>query len=566
MTPAIPPHRAVIALSCLIVACAGPPRHDPALPVPTTEPSVVIMAQVGMGSLLREQVELDGRTLNVYRALPISDPRVTAARRALASPPVRRLLVLIDAARRLRRTDPPPAGIDRAAWSRAASSPFYLSVEGSLEEHGGAGFVLRTDDGDIAHPATPFVELAGTATDLASPRYAASLVHEMTHALFALAGAQWSGPCSSNLEACGRVPSAFHDIQRPTQPLQALNEGYSEHMEALAFLAQPGAAALEWALSPDGAVAAARGFVSPRARRLDHVIWNRAIFEPARIPDETIARDGIDAAHRSYQDSQPIDDHRLRTCREILSTEGAVASILTRLALDDTLARSPLPDELRAMAPAGADREGWLAALGPSGPVELRLIYLLARMPAGTPAATGEVGLRELIEHWRATFPADAPAVTRVMIAATLGTTASATLAARLRALLATPTIVPARDPQHASLRSASQELLALARSPAVAGPGLFEACGPPLWVAVPGKTLCGDFGGPCLPLELDLNAASELDLRLLPGVDAGRSRRAIEARELRGYFATREAALAAAGLGVPQAAAIAARPRPGPQ
>lgn len=528
-------------------------------PVSSDEPAprAVIVAEV-------DRIERDGRSLSVYRELAKTDPRLAPARRALESRPVRRLLLLLDLTRGLRKQQPPPGGVDEAAWTRALDAPFYLSVAGSVEEHGGAGFILRTDRGDVSHIATPFVELVGDATQIADPFYARSLVHETSHALLALAAAQWFLPCEQARWSCGRVPSAFHDVQRPTQPAQALNEGYAEYMEAMAFLEKPGAEVLGWAIASEGAVAAARAFVSPRGRRIDNVIWNRAIFEPARIPESLIARDGIDAAHRTYQDSQPTDNHRLKTCREMLSTEGAVASLLLRLASDHALRSAPLPPAVHAMLPTGAARTAWLDALGPTAAIELRLIYLFARMPSTTPAENGERGVRDVIELWRSVFPTDTKSVTRVVVTSSLGATASASLAAKLRGLLAAPEIVPALDPNRPQLRAATRELLALADSPALAGGGLFAACGPPLWIDVPGRRLCSDFGGLCLPLELDLNAASELDLRLLPGVDAEHSKHALTVREQRGYFENREQALAAAGVTAQTMSQL--RPRPIPR
>ncbi len=545
-----------------VAACESTPRDDHHSAGAPLAPRVVVMTQaktfIGMGVTAKN----GDQRLPVYEVLPDSDPRVAAAHAALGAPPVRRLLLLLEGAKR--RATAAPADLPAQSWERARNAPFYLSVDGGLQEFGGVGFVLRQQDGDVVHELTPFVELVGTLEDLQSPYYAQSLVHEVSHALLGFALASWMVPCARNREACGRTPSAFHDVQRPTQPLQAFNEGFAEHMEALAFLEAPGLARYDYWLQPEGAISAARGYASPRPRRLEMIVWNRAIFEPALIPEDVIARDGIAAAHRQYQNSQPIDDHRLKTCREILSTEGAVASILVRLAVDHGLQEAPLPDEVVAgFAPAdAAARAAWLQELGPTGPVHLRLLAVLMSLPGGPVDELGERGVREVIESWLARFPDDEKRVKAILIATTLGTTASAPFADRLRTLLRSPAIVPPRDPNHRALRDAVTELADLAESTANAQ--LFAACGPPLWVHVDGHELCADFGPLCLPLEIDLNAASEMDLRLLPGVTAELARQLLAHRAARGYFSDRTELLSIAKSSPADASRFPPKPAPG--
>lgn len=64
-----------------------------------------------------------------------------------------------------------------------------------------------------------------------------------------------------------------------------------------------------------------------------------------------------------------------------------------------------------------------------------------------------------------------------------------------------------------------------------------------------------------CLPLQLDLNAAEEMDLRMLPGIDAARAREILVRRDRTGPFRDCEEFFQVAGLGTKDREAV--RPVP---
>ncbi len=228
-----------------------------------------------------------------------------------------------------------------------------------------------------------------------------------------------------------------------------------------------------------------------------------------------------------------------------------MAAVLLRMALDPDLKQLP-PATLERFAPPGIDRTLWLDSLGPTGPAELKLLQVFARIPA--PKATfamGSVGLREVVETWVREFPADAGALTRIVVSATLGVTASVELAARERRLLAARTVVPPADPERETVRKLQEELSRFARE--VSPTSAFVACGRPLWVSVPGSTLAPDFGTETYPLEVDLNSAGTVDLLGLPGFDLARARRVLALRDERGFFGTLDDFFTAAELSAEQ-------------
>jgi len=515
-------------------------------------PPVVVMAQVkdGNGEYLSEK--RGDRSYNIYQALPEGDPRVAGVRRMLdAHPALVRELKLLEAVKRHWKGLPMPNGADAAAWKKALADPFYFSIDGSLEERGWIGFVLRDGEATEEHLSTSFVELNLTLDELSEGWAATGLAHEMGHAVFYVALAQWVVPAWDHLSEIARAPAAFHDVQRATQPLMAMNEGVAEHLDTMVELSCAVGEDERGRLAADRSLRTARGYVSPRPRRTEMILWNRAIFEPMLLPEGTTEHAGPDEAYRTYMNAQPVDNHRLRSCGEMLSTEGVVAALLTRLILDPKLQKAAVSaDLLSEFAPPAADGspEAWLADLGPEGRVYLRLFRAMAATPA--PAALpelGDLGFREIAQAWMREFPADAPHVGRVIVQSTLAATASATLADQLRTLLATPAIVPPVDPKKEEVKASGAALETLSVS-AMDGQKLFAACGPPLWISVPERKICGDFSDECIPFEMDLNAAGFMEIMMYPGMDATRAREILTRRDRRGFFENKEEFLEMAG------------------
>lgn len=477
----------------------------------------------------------DGREYLVFAPLPESDPRKAIALASLNThPTVSHELRLLESVKRGLAGKPPP-GLNPEAWARAIQDPFYFSVDGVLEERAWAGFVLRTASGDEDHLLTPFVELTSTVESLKSGEIAEVMVHELAHCIYYVASAGQVFPCFHNLGQCIRAPGVMHDVQRATFALQAVNEGVAEHFEVMNMLQKRMGDHFVRTLDPARALRTARGYVSPRPRRLEYVMQYRLVFEPALIPEDVITRVGMDEAYRQSLDSPSVDNHRLRSCGEMLSTEGVVATILTRLIMDRQLQENPLPDALISTF-APKDRATWLKALGPTGKVQLRLFHAMTRVPAST-QPNPDVGIREILQIWMGQFPADAPAISRVVVMTTLGATVSAPLAAKLRALLAEPAVVPALDPRKREVMEAHDQLTALA-SQAHSPESLFAACGPALWVQVPGRQQCTDYASSCKPMEVDLNAASFMDFRMFSGFGVSRAQAVVIERERQGFFA----------------------------
>ncbi len=260
----------------------------------------------------------------VYAALSEVDPRARAARDAMASiPTVVREIRLLQAAKRFMMGSAPPAGFGPDAWRAALEAPLYFSVDGMNEERSWFGFTLRTPNGDVPQLATPFVECNATEQQLRAGNIDGDFLHEIGHQLLYVALGAVMLPCGRSTD-CFRAPSQVHDVQRPTQPLMALNEGLAEYFQTEEYLREPGARTLRHALDTDRALQSARSYLSPRPRRDEIVVWNRALFEPTLPPTEALVSMAPDELRIVTRNAQPFDDHRLRSCGEALSVEGVV--------------------------------------------------------------------------------------------------------------------------------------------------------------------------------------------------------------------------------------------------
>ena len=511
----------------------------------------VLIAQVRDAEGRFLVVERGGVPFGVYATLYEGDPRRTAFARALDAAPYARVdLELILAARRYHAKGAAvPDGLDTVQWRRAVEDPVFVAVEGMFEENHWQGFVLRTGNGDEDHLLTTFVATVASAEQMVEPWFMSSLfVHEAAHAALHVASAPWlTRPWGRLVAAIGfggdptdtaRLRSAFHDTQRTSTRLIAIDEGFAETLGAIAELAKPMREVEAWKLDSSTSLSTARKYQGPRQRN-ELIRWNRLVFEPRLPPEDVVTRDGVQTALAWFRQSLPRDNHRLRSCGAQLSTEGVIATILLRLASDKALQDAPMPARvLERLAPPGREATLWLAGLQPESRVLLRVIVALAEIEAaGSQLATFDIGLPELVASWVELFPGDAQSLVQAVVMTTFGATVSVSLADRIRRLLADPEVIPPRDPKASEVAALADALRA---ATAVGDAGkLFAACGPALWVRVEGKTICSDFGGGCLAFDVDLNAAEEMDLRMFPGIGGAKAHEIVAQRDNAGPFQT---------------------------
>lgn len=527
----------------------------------TAAASPILLVQVKDGEGRYLQIRRGESTVGVYALLPEGDPRQVAFRKMLDANPFARLEIeLILAARRYhQRGTPAPAGADPAQWRRALQDPYFVAVEGELEENHWQGFVLRTPAGDEDHLLTAFTGVVAPIEEMGEPWFAGLFLHETGHVILHQAMAPSILMPWGRLLAVVRTggdpanvawsPAAFHDIQRTTTRLMALDEALAQAVPVLDELARPLGEVESRNLDARMSLQTARRYQNPRHRG-EMIRWNRLVFEPRLPPSGLAMTDGLEAAWAWNRHSLPRDNHRLRSCGTQLATEGAVATILVRLARDRSLQEAPFPPALAdRLAPPGVTGARWIAGLAPEGRVLARIVVALAGIPpAPGQLAAFDLGLPELVRSWLRSLPGDAATVIRTVVLSSLGALTSPALAGQIRQLLATPEVIPPRDPRATEVAALGGRLLALADATRDAA-ALFAGCGGPLWIQVEGRQLCSDFGPRCLPFQADVNAADRMDLLLLPGFDDAKAGAVLSARDRRGFFASMDEFMETAGL-----------------
>lgn len=585
---------AAILLSGLLTACFAKPDltikptgginpgrkpspSDPDHPKTTVgDPSLrppILLAQLKDDKGEEMTVARGGKNYGVYSRLPDDDPRSVVFRQIYSANREYRLLVeLIQVARRFHSSSGNvPAGLDPENWRRSLDDPLYLAIEGDLSDNAWVGLVLRTEQGDEDHLLTQYVGGATSLEKMSEPIFVDLLFHETGHILFHWAGAPWLvGPWTI---LCGRTGSLelissvarmrggpLHDIQLTTFDSYAMDEGLAETWPVLASLNKPVGVVDQWKLDPKKALSAVSRHTT-RPTREDMIRWNRLIFEPPIPTPEHEATIGFDSSLLLYRNSMPIDNHRLRPCRAQMATEGVMASLFLRLAANQDLQEAPIPADLLAkVVPTDITPADWLAGLGPEGRGMLRLVLVILSMDGVNPNLVMlDAGFYELMKTWLKVFPSDTAIVVRTIVSTTMGVTVSLELASKIRRFLAANEIGSPSSKKPNQAFVLMDELLAKADEIKDADL-LFAACGPSLWVRIEGKKLCNEYGR-CLPFEVDLNAAEEMDFRMFTGITAARAKKLIEIRDKKGWFASVEEFFTIANINAKARASIRVLP-----
>ena len=244
-----------------------------------------------------------------------------------------------------------------------------------------------------------------------------------------------------------------------------------------------------------------------------------------------------------------------------MATEGVMASLFLRLAANQDLQEAPIPADLLAkVVPTDITPADWLAGLGPEGRGMLRLVLVILSMDGVNPNLVMlDAGFHELMKTWLKVLPSDTAIVVRTIVSTTMGVTVSLELASKIRRFLAANEIGSPSSKKPNQAFVLMDELLAKADEIEDADL-LFAACGPSLWVRIEGKKLCNEYGR-CLPFEVDLNAAEEMDFRMFTGITAARAKKLIEIRDKKGWFASVEEFFTIANIKAKERASIRVLP-----
>jgi hypothetical protein len=501
----------------------------------------------------------------VLLASPLAADRMAAEPAAPADPsdrwifpdPSRRIVVAtavatagdLPAGRELAADDPL-----RRAIEAELDDPFYRSVvrlaqaarnlagdaEGpnllylSNEEGGFArrGVTLLADGGERQLPRLNYVDLVVDRERLATGEldiFAHELGHAMMNTLWPRLGEGGES----------RVSPKMHLSMGVTDGFTAIFEGFGIHFERqthdrvalyrdrfAAKLRRADNAATWWHSTIDGEL------------RQNAVVQNRYVF--ARLLPQ-----GVDLASLTPEQrlllahATPIfDPTRLRNARQMLASEGVVATLFDRLSASRELAESwREPAFYRRFLAVAPPELAPAEVFTPYENVYLKQFWIWSRLNAEVDDGARPLLVRYL-ETWLAEFPADREPLLRLALGTTVGRTVDRELGERFLAM--TRAGLLGDYAAYGAARAAYAERFEATLARLVAGELRLDAeVGPELWVEAPGVTIRRALWSPepRSPLRFDLNAADEVELATLPGVDAAKAAALVAAREARGSF-----------------------------
>jgi len=387
----------------------------------------------------------------------------------------------------------------------ADESIVYLSAEdGGFARR---GFWLQDAGGSTRYCDALYVDMSVDPRDLADGSFTEVFAHEMGHVFLR----RLMGPLPA-------TPSRnFHDVFAVTDYTTAFDEGFGIHFQAMA------------ALFPDSPGQRARyeGRTAPRLSqawfsrvdgryRVQGVRNNLFAFEQIAPAD-----DGTGVAQYWRRSLSPaFDPGRLRTGQAMLAAEGVLATLFYRLAVDPGLSGVDPSD--------GAWRDRALAHYG-------RLFRALHALPwSGMGDRSEYVALLDALSAQESAF---GEAARRAFVATTFGASADRATARAAQAAMRAGAAGQLREfvPAYAA---AQQALEQLGDRVATGELRADAALGNPLWLANPAVMRpAAPWGGEEQAACLNLNAASESELRAMEVFDEPLLRRVLEERDRGGPY-----------------------------
>jgi len=343
-------------------------------------------------------------------------------------------------------------------------------------------------------------------------------------------------------ELVGKLPPGLsrnmHQSMTLTDDSTAFDEGYAEHFQPLVrdATANPYLRELsKGATSTDLDLL----WISrvDRQLRTDGVKHNLFIHRKA-LPAATLDP-GADR-YRLYLDNETSTaflNDELRNGQQMMASEGVIATIFYRIVNDPALrdhyqeAAFYRPFLATAVAPDPLNK-----AISPYDNVNLKL--LIAMRHAAKAIASGVAPMIAVINSYAAAFPNEAAAVYKLFLETTRGATVSQELANAFERAAG-----DGRRGDIAAFRPSSRAAFSLLKGTtdrvAHGDLPLDANLGPQLWL------LNADFkiapaiwsSDRTLPFAFNLNAATEVDLMTVPGVDLAGARKIVSARRARGFF-----------------------------
>ena len=342
-------------------------------------------------------------------------------------------------------------------------------------------------------------------------------------------------------ELIGKLPSGnarnMHQSMTITDNSTAFDEGYAEHFQPLVRDATTNRTLRALAAGSDS-TDLDLFWIS----RLDQQLRTDGIKRNVFIHERVVSfatRSDSDLYHQ-YLDNQTSTtflNDELRNGQQMMASEGVIATLFYRIVNAPSL-RDPYRDVAfyRPFLRSALTVQSLRQTVSPYQNVNLKLF---AAMRAASKAITaGTPPIIAVVNSYATLFPDEASAIYTVLLQTTRGVTVSQELATAFQSASH-----KGRLGEITAFRSSSRAAFLLLKQiidRATRGELSLDAnLGPELWILNPDFKIAPEIWNSdrTLPLTLNLNTASEVEVMTIPGVDAATAREIVQRRRTRGFF-----------------------------
>lgn len=492
--------------------------------LPITAPVKVVVPVADAKGNVVESKASDGHSYPVFR-LADDSPLVRHVYQVLETSFAHQVILLDRYARNLLLSE-----VAGQRPPQYLTTPAYLLMsreEGGFARH---GFWLEDAKGQRELVLAGYVDLVVDQESVEDGNLEEIFSHELGHQILG--------------ELVGKLPPGLsrnmHESMTVTDHSTAFDEGYAEHFQPLVRDASANPHLRELSRGTTSADLD-RLWIS----RLDQQLRTDGVKRNLFIHRKALPTEALDPSadrYRLYLDNETSTaflNDELRNGEQMMASEGVIATIFYRIVNDPALR-----DHYRN---ASFYRPFFAAAVAPEQPnnaisaeENVNLKLLVALRHAAKAVASGVPPMIALVNSYAATFPDEASAIYKLFLEATRGATVSQELADAFEHAAA-----DGRRGDIAAFRPSSRAAFSLLESTTdrvVRGDLPLEAnLGPQLWLLNADFKIAPAIWSPdrTLPFTLNLNAATEVDLMTIPGVDLATARQIVAARRARGFFRT---------------------------
>jgi len=503
-----------------LLACLGGPWAVAQSPI-AAPVKVVVPLVDAKGNVVEFQTP-DGKPYPVFR-LAEDSPLLRDVYQVLETSFAHQVILLDRLARNLLLSE-----IHGQAPPQYLTAPAYLLMsqeEGGFARH---GFWLEDVKGQRQLVLAGYVDLVVDQDSVKDGNLEEIFSHELAHQVLG--------------ELVGRLPPGnsrnMHQSMTITDNSTAFDEGYAEHFQPLvrdATTNQHLRALTNGATSADLDIF----WIS----RLDQQLRTEGVKRNLFIHSKALPAAALDAGadpYRLYLDTETSTaflNDELRNGQQMMASEGVIATLFYRI-----VSETSLRDHYRELAfyrpflgaDISADRLRQIISSYEN--VNLKLFSAMRR--AMKAIASGVPPMVAVLNSYAALFPDEAATIYKVFLETTRGATASQALAEAFERAA-----TDGRRGDIAAFRSDSSSAFSMLKSTldrVARGELSMDAnLGPQLWLVNADFKIAPAIwtSERTLALTLNLNAATEVDLMTIPGVDLATARKILSARRARGFL-----------------------------